>query len=127
MTEPLVGPAEEIAGYRVDRVLRSGSLATVYLVENLSLQTQEALKVLNAGLADDPAARDRFETEAAVTAGLKHPNIVVLLARGETDNGNPWITMEYVGGDAETALRHNEMSPARAVHIITEEIGRAHV
>jgi serine/threonine-protein kinase len=120
MTEPLVGPAEEIAGYRVDRVLRSGSLATVYLVENLSLQTQEALKVLNAGIADDPAARDRFETEAAVTAGLKHPNIVALLARGETDNGNPWITMEYVGGDAETALRHNEMSPARAVHIITE-------
>nr|WP_263858055.1 protein kinase [Mycolicibacterium doricum] len=56
-----------------------------------------------------------------MTAGLEHPNIVRVFSRGETDTGQLWIAMEYVGGtDAETALRDRQMTPARAVHIVTE-------
>jgi serine/threonine-protein kinase len=95
-------------------------MATVYLVENPSLRRREALKVIYPDRAADPAARDLFEREAEVTASLKHPNIVAVFARGETDEGHAWIAMEYVGNDAETALRHNDMPPPRAVHIITE-------
>ncbi len=77
-------------------------------------------RLINADTAASVVARELFRREAAVTASLKHPNIVAIYARGETEEGHPWIAMEYVGKDAETELRHNNMRPQRAMHIIAE-------
>jgi len=41
--------------------------------------------------------------------------------RGETDEGQLWIAMQFVDGtDADAALREGTMTPARAVHIVTQ-------
>lgn len=114
-------PQTQIAGYRVERVLANGGMGAVYLVQSPALPRREALKLLRADLAHDAHMRNRFLHEADITAELEHPNIVRVFNRGETDTGQLWITMEYVEGpNAEMALAAGTMTPARALHIITE-------
>ncbi|MFB1298732.1 serine/threonine-protein kinase [Mycobacterium sp. pW049] len=123
MTAPegLPPPPTHIAGYRVERVLAVTAMATVYLVHSPTLPRREVLKVLQADPGSGEHVRAQFLHEADITAGLEHPNIVRVFSRGETDTGHLWIAMEYVEGtNAETALNDGQMTPARAVHIITE-------
>ena len=52
---------------------------------------------------------------------LEHPNIVSIHNRGEADNGQLWIAMQYVAGtDAEAALQAGTMTAAQAIRIAGE-------
>lgn len=110
-----------IAGYRIDRVIGTGGMGTVYLAQNPTLPRHDALKVLSAQLSVDAGFRARFWREADVTSRLQHPNIVSIYRRGQTETGQLWIAMQYVDGtDADAALRAGTMTADRAVYIIGE-------
>ncbi len=112
------------AGYRIERLLGAGGMGTVYLARNPELPRSDALKVLSGDLSRDPGFRARFIREADVAASLDHPNIVSVHRRGEFD-GQLWIAMQFVDGtDADNALRAGTMTPARAVHIVSQ-VGKA--
>ncbi|OBJ67804.1 hypothetical protein A5643_14935 [Mycobacterium sp. 1274756.6] len=115
-----------IAGYRVERVLGTGGMGSVYLVANPELPRRDALKVLSAGLSRDPKFRSRFIREADVASQLDHPNIVSIYRRGATADGLLWIAMQFVDGvNADEAARAaGRMEPQRAVHIVGE-VGKA--
>lgn len=109
-----------VGGYRLERVLGTGGMGTVYLAQSPTLPRREAVKVLSPQHCEDPAARARLVREAEIASMLDHPNIVSIYGRGETD-GQLWIAMQFVDGtDAETALRAGTMTPRRASHIVTE-------
>lgn len=93
---------EVFAGYRVLRLLGSGGMGEVYLVQHPRLPRQEALKVLRPDISSDPSFRERFIREADLAAGLRHPHIVGIHDRGEND-GQLWIAMDYIDG---TDLAH---------------------
>ncbi len=117
----MLPPGSVVAGYRIERVLGTGGMGVVYLVANPELPRRDALKVLSAELSRDPDFRARFTREADVASVLDHPNITAIYRRGTTEDGQLWIAMQFVDGiDADGALRSGQMSPARAVHIITE-------
>ncbi len=110
-----------MCGYRIQRVLGSGGMGSVYLAADPALPRNIALKVLSAELSRDPDFRARFVREADTAAALEHPQIVSVYNRGQTDEGQLWIAMQFVDGtDADAALRAGTMTPQRAVHIITE-------
>jgi serine/threonine protein kinase len=110
-----------VAGYRIERVLGTGGMGAVYLAANPTLPRYDALKVLSVELSADPDFRARFIREADVAAALEHPQIVSVYNRGQTDDGQLWIAMQFIDGtDAEAALRAGAMTPQRAVHTITE-------
>lgn len=110
-----------VAGYRVERVLGSGGMGAVYLVANPELPRREALKLLSTELSRDKGFRARFIREADVASQLDHPNIVSIFRRGETEDGQLWIAMQFVDGtDADEALRTGKITPGRAIHIVTE-------
>lgn len=110
-----------VAGYRIEGILGTGGMGTVYLAKNPTLPRHDALKVLSTELSQDPGFRERFIKEADVASVLDHPNIVSIYARGETEEGQLWIAMQYVPGtDAEAALRAETMTPWRATHIVSE-------
>lgn len=88
---------ETFAGYRVLRLLGSGGMGEVYLVQHPRLPRQDALKVLRPDLSADASFRERFIREADLAAGLRHPHIVGVQDRGE-HNGRMWIAMDYVDG-----------------------------
>lgn len=114
-------PGTVVAGYTIEAELGSGGMGTVYKAANSVLPRSDALKVLSAEYSRDPQFRSRFLREADLAATLDHPNIVTVYSRGETEAGQLWISMQYVAGtDADRELRAGNMTPKRAVHIITE-------
>ncbi|VBA32298.1 Serine/threonine-protein kinase PknJ [Mycobacterium persicum] len=109
-----------IAGYRIEGVLGSGGMGTVYLARHPTLPRSDALKILSAELSVDRQFRIRFIREADLAATLNHPNIVRVYDRGETDDGHLWIAMEYVEGTAANDLDQANLTPTRIVRIITD-------
>lgn len=109
-----------IAGYRIEGVLGSGGMGTVYLARHPTLPRNDALKILSAELSVDRQFRVRFTREADLAATLNHPNIVRVYNRGETDDGQLWIAMEYVEGTAANDLDRANLTRTRIVRIITD-------
>ncbi|PRC41671.1 serine/threonine protein kinase, partial [Mycobacterium sp. ITM-2017-0098] len=101
---------ETFAGYRILRLLGSGGMGEVYLVQHPRLPRQEALKVLRPDFSRDSSFRERFIREADLAAGLRHPHIVGIHDRGERE-GQLWIAMDYIDG-ADVARLLEETYPA---------------
>jgi serine/threonine-protein kinase len=93
------------AGYAVVRLLGSGGMGEVYLVEHPRMPRREALKILPADVSANPEFRARFNREADLAATLWHPHIVAVHDRGEDDD-QLWIAMDFVDGpDTSQLLR----------------------
>ncbi|MEO6803405.1 MAG: serine/threonine-protein kinase [Granulicella sp.] len=89
----------KIGPYTILRHLGSGGIGSVYLVERTTAGAvqKSALKVLMRSAAG-PFFVERFEREQHILASLDHPNITRLLDAGISDEGEPYLTMEYVDG-----------------------------
>lgn len=99
--DPTVGSA--VGKYRIMGRLGQGGMGVVYEAEDTVLERRVALKVLPAGSAVDPEARDRFQREARAAARLTHPNVVTVYDVGH-DGGVDFIAMELVRGMSVQAL-----------------------
>jgi serine/threonine protein kinase len=56
-----------------------------------------AIKLIRPGLSDENTRR-RFHNERQMLAALEHPNIVKLVDGGTTEDGWPFLIMDYVEG-----------------------------
>jgi eukaryotic-like serine/threonine-protein kinase len=85
--------------YRVVRELARGGMGVVYLAErdDDAFRRRVAIKVVQGGLSL-PELDARFEAERRILASLEHPNIARLLDAGTSDDGTPFVVMEYVEG-----------------------------
>jgi tetratricopeptide (TPR) repeat protein len=99
-----VQPAASLAGrrvghYRVESKLGDGGMSTVYLAVRADdvYQQKVALKVLGYG-ADRSDLSARFRAERQILASLDHPGIARLLDGGATEDGRPYLVMEYIEG-----------------------------
>src|SRR5688572_484916 len=90
---------ERVGQYRVIRELGRGGMGAVYLAERADghFEQQVAIKLIDETRDDDPHHR-RFLAERQILAGLVHPNIARLLDGGITEDGRPYLVMEYVDG-----------------------------
>jgi len=98
-----------IGAWRVERKLGSGGMGTVYLArrEGGDFEQRGALKLLRAGL-DSPQMVQRFRRERRLLAQIEHPNVARVLDGGASEDGAPYLVMEYVEGapiDAHCAQR----------------------
>lgn len=89
--------------YELLRELGVGGFGRVYLVRDLELEREVALKVLHPYLTNDPAVVERFRREAQLAAQLQHPNIVPIYEIGGRA-GLLWYTMAYVRGTSLARL-----------------------
>jgi serine/threonine protein kinase len=87
--------------YLLGEFLGRGGMGTVYLAERVDGEVAQrvAVKFLRPG-ADDPQLRQRFLAERQILASLSHPNIARLLDAGHREDGQPYLVMEYVAGQA---------------------------
>jgi eukaryotic-like serine/threonine-protein kinase len=79
-------------------------MGVVYLAERADGQYRRrvAIKRIRSASADDPV-HQRFLAERQILAGLDHPSIARLLDGGVTDDGRPYLVLEYVDGMPITA------------------------
>lgn len=88
-----------LGAYRLLRGVGRGGMGTVYLAERADGQFEQrvAVKLLRRGLDTDDLLQ-RFLAERQILASLNHPNIARLLDGGATEDGRPYLVMEYVEG-----------------------------
>ena len=88
-----------LGAYRLLRRIGAGGMGDVYLAERADEEydKQVAVKIVPRGSLV-PLAFDRFKRERQMLATLEHPHIARLLDGGASDEGEPYLVMEYVEG-----------------------------
>lgn len=100
--------------YRVVRCIASGGMGAVYEVVHEETQRTLALKVLLPTFLDRPELRDRFRTEARITAPIQSDAIVQVYDAGvEPESGMPYMAMELLRGEPldHKVCREGHLSP----------------
>jgi eukaryotic-like serine/threonine-protein kinase len=92
-------PPRPIGPYRLLGEIGRGGMSVVYRAERADGQfrSRVAIKFLRGDL-DAEELHARLAAERQILAALDHPNIARLLDGGVTDEGRPYLVMEYVDG-----------------------------
>jgi len=88
-----------IGNYKIVREIGIGGMGAVYLAERNDgkFEQQVALKMLKREYNIEKIRRN-FARETEIQSKLNHPNIARLLDSGTTDDGIPFLVMEFVEG-----------------------------
>ena len=81
-------------------------MGAVYLAErdDAEFAHRVAIKMLSCAIGSSEAIA-RLRDERQILAALDHPNIVHLLDGGSTDDGMPYLVMEYIEGTTITPMQ----------------------
>jgi serine/threonine-protein kinase len=103
-TAPPAKPDDALVGrrvgpYRIEQRVGRGGMGSVYrALRQEPYRQQVAVKVLRGGLGGEELVR-RFAAERQALADLGHPHIARLLDGGTTDDGRPYLVLEYIDGE----------------------------
>lgn len=101
-------------------------MGVVYKGRDPEIGRLVAIKTLKSVyMGDDPAGNEalqRFRQESRSAGKLHHPSIVTIFEAGRTENGSPFIVMEYIEGTSlETAISEGgSVRPVAAVHYLAQ-------
>ncbi|HEY7641885.1 MAG TPA: serine/threonine-protein kinase [Steroidobacteraceae bacterium] len=86
--------------YRIVAEAGRGGMSQVFKAvrDDQQYEKQVAIKLLKPGLDTDSLLR-RFKAERQILAQLSHPHIAHLLDGGATEEGAPYLVMEYIEGN----------------------------
>ncbi len=90
----MLEPGTVVDRYRIEAVVASGGMATVYRVRHVQLGSEHALKVLDL---PNQALKDRLLQEGQVQARLNHPNLVRVTDVVPVGEGFG-LVMEFING-----------------------------
>jgi WD40 repeat protein/serine/threonine protein kinase len=96
-SENLIG--RQIGVYRLIRLIGQGGMGSVFLASRIDKEFRKevAVKIVSS-LWHSDEIKDNFRRERQILARLEHANIARLLDGGTTDEGIPFLVMEYVEG-----------------------------
>ena len=117
---------EFIGPYRLVRRIGAGGMAVVFLAERTieDVTTKVALKLLPYG-ADTLV--ERFRAERRILSSLEHPHIARFLDAGATEDGRPYLVMEYVQGvPIDEYVRRHDLSMDARVELLMQVCEAAH-
>ncbi len=91
--------AARIGPYRVLEQIGEGGMGRVFLAERADGEYEQhvALKLVHKS-EEDEELLPRFQQERQALALLEHPNIAHLKDGGVTEEGQPYLVMEYIEG-----------------------------
>ncbi len=111
--------------YRILNKLGEGGMGAVYKAKHTGFDELRAVKVLNPDLLGDEKLRQRFEREAFITRKLQHPNAVRVDDIDETEDGRPFMVMEYIEGLSLRQVMSLGPIPAARVCSIAKQVASA--
>ncbi|MGC2661402.1 MAG: serine/threonine-protein kinase [Bryobacteraceae bacterium] len=94
-----LAPGTRVGSYRILNLIGHGGMGSVYSAEraDAAYSQKVAIKVVQGHIGSDDALK-RFARERQTLARLNHPEIARLLDGGVTEEGRPYLVMEYVDG-----------------------------
>ncbi|TWS21212.1 serine/threonine protein kinase [Tsukamurella asaccharolytica] len=106
--------------YRLVRLLGRGGMGEVYLARDTVKGRDVALKLLHAGVAQDPGFRERFTHESQTAARLSDPHVIPIHDYGEIE-GTLYLDMRLVeGSNLAELVAAGPLPPERAVDLVTQ-------
>src|SRR5262245_28216691 len=113
--------------YRVESLLGSGGMGSVWRATRLDLGTAVALKVMHMESSRTPEGVARFNREARAAASLSSPHVVRIIDFGvDAATELPFIVMELLLGETlDQRLKRCQKLPVAAVSAAITQVARA--
>ena len=114
---PKIKPGEQLDHYRIDSVVSTGDVDTVYRATDLRTNKAVALKVPHPQMDADLTFVERFQRAQEIGQHLDHPDILKVFP--EDHPSQNYMVMEWVDGKLLRQILNEEkkLSPERAVRI----------
>ena len=92
---------QTVGPYTLISQIGQGGMGSVWLARRSDgrFERQAAVKFVNIALAGR-ATEERFKREGSILGRLTHPHIAELLDAGISSDGQPYLILEYVDGEA---------------------------
>lgn len=121
MVECLTGAVLE-GRYEIGEEVGRGKFGVVYRAHHNVLDRPVAVKVLHQEVKPTDTAYLRFKREAETASALLHPNIVKIYDFGCSENGFPFVVMDFIDGQLlSAAIKEAKHLPVeRAVPIFIQ-------
>lgn len=110
---------EEVAGYRIIKVLGRGGMGSVYEAEDSAIGRRVALKLISTEYLASVEAVQRFRQEGRMASAISHPRCVFVLGADEFQ-GRPYIVMELMPGETLQGLVEQRGGPLPAPEAIAK-------
>ncbi len=95
--------------YRIVKVIGEGGMGVVYEAEHAHIGKKVALKVLNQEFSKNAEALERFQQEAKIAGTIGHLNICEVMDFGVTEQGLPYLVMEFLDGESLADILEREV------------------
>ena len=114
----------EIVGgkYRIVRLLARGGMGVVYEAHHAVVRRRFAIKFLRRDLSERRDILNRFQREAEAAGALENDNVTAAVDFGISDDGAPFIVMEYLVGEslADLVQREGRLPVQRAADLVAQ-------
>ncbi len=109
-------------GYHILDLISVGGMGRVYRAEQSALGRTVAVKIVHPHLLSDENSALRFITEARAASQLNHPNSIAIFDFGRTDDGQPYLVMEFLRGKdlARVAYEEGPLGFGRIVDVLRQ-------
>ena len=111
---------DTIAHYKILERAGESRLGEIFRARDTRLGRTVAIKVLPAGVQNDPNQREALFADAGRAMALSHPAIAPLYEAGD-DNGRAFLACEFVPGDPlDRVIAGHALNPRRAIDIAAQ-------
>lgn len=111
-------PGDKLDGYRLEEVVATSGMATVFRARNLTTGLQVAIKVPHPEVESDPTLFDRFRREEEIGVRIEHPGVMKVFANPE--RSQVYMVMEWLDGRLlrEVLNEQKKLSSERAANLM---------
>lgn len=105
--------------YQIVGKLGEGGMGSVFLGRNQLIDRPVAIKVFTADSVRGETMMRRFQQEGRAASKLSHPNLAQLYEFGVSEEGLPYMIMEYVEGEnlSEYIEKHGVLSVEQSIAV----------
>jgi serine/threonine protein kinase len=120
LSDPVLA-GDVLGRYRILKRIGQGGTSVVYLAEHIEIRGPRRYAVKLISPAFMATQNQRFELECEILANFEHPNIVRILDKGVTENGWPYLIMDFVNGSPiHRYAEEKKLAPPEIVRLVLE-------
>src|SRR5262249_11761627 len=114
---PILLPDSTLDQYRIDSLVASSGMATIYRATDMTTGRTVAIKLPHPEIESDPVLLERFQREVAIGSTLSHPGVMKIFP--EDHRTRLYMVMEWIEGRLlrEVLNEAGRLPPDRAVRI----------